>query len=171
MNEQVDKRRTNREGTYDIKQLWQRSHEIIGMALLGHSNEDIAKVLNISRVTVSNTLNSPVGRDKLGDMRSERNENYLEVAKKVDKLTTKALKVYEEIFDSDVVSYELKKKVADTVALEMAGHRAPTEINTKSINLTASAAEIEEFKKRGVLAAKESGMIIDITEESNQITE
>ena len=56
----------------EIKQLWQRSHEIINLSARGFKNNDIAEILNISPETVSNTLNSKLGQLKLSDIRMER---------------------------------------------------------------------------------------------------
>jgi len=44
--------------TYNIQQLWQRTHEIIAMTLLGMKEVEVAKTLNIHPQTVSNTINS-----------------------------------------------------------------------------------------------------------------
>lgn len=159
-----DKRRTERKGMYDIKQLWQRSHEIISMALLGHKQKDIAEVLGVTAATVSNTLNGPLGKEKLDDMREDRDENAKKVARRIDELTDKAMKVYDDIFDSDTASLKLKMDAANTVALELAGHRAPTKIDSRHISTTATLQELEEFKERGRQAQIESGLTITIPE-------
>lgn len=147
--------------THDIKQLWQRSHEIINLAACGMSNVDIAKVLDITPATVSNTLNSELGRKKLSSLRSERDDEAGKMSKEINALVTKAIQVYHEIFDAptDQVNYRLKKETADTVTLDIAGHRAPTKIDSRSVHFTASLEEIEEFKKRGIEAARAAGLL------------
>lgn len=158
----VDNRRTGRENTHDIKQLWQRSHEILGLALQGMKQTEIAKVLNISPVTVSNTLNSTLGKEKLSVMRGERDEHYVKVNEEIKKLTIKALNTYHKLFDTPSVDNELKKEVADTITLDIAGMRAPTKIDNKSLHMHATVEEIEEFKRRGLAAAHESGIVIEV---------
>lgn len=153
----VDNRRTGRESIHDIKQLWQRSHEIIGLALQGMKNTEIAKILGITPQTVSNTLNSTLGREKLSDMREERDEHYVEVSKQVRELTIKALAVYRNLFDSPSVDPELRKKTADTVTLDIAGMRAPTKVDTRTLHAHATIEEINDFKRRGLEAIKEAG--------------
>jgi len=160
-----DKRRSS--PAYDIKRLWQRSHEIIGLALQGMKQTEIAKILNISPVTVSTTLNSELGREKLSKLREDRDQGFVKVTEEVARLSKKALEVYEEIFDNKTVPYSLKKSTSDTVLMELGGHRAPTKIDTRSIHMTATMEEIEEFKRRGVAAARESGMVVDLPEESS----
>lgn len=167
----VDKRRVDQEDrkTYDIKQLWQRNHEIVNLAARGYKQVEIAEILNITPQTVSNTLNSELGQHKLSEIRLERDEEAKKVSEKIRVLTNKALSVYHEIFDdvSGECGLKDKVKVADTVLLELSGLRAPTRIQSQHISTTLTAEELEEFKRRGIAAARESGMIVDV--ESKQV--
>jgi len=161
-----DKRR-NLDGSrkiHDCKMLWQRQHEILGLALGGMSNKDIAAQLGITPVTVSHAVNGELGMKKLSQMRKERDGEFIDVAKKVEELSEKALKIYEEIFDSETISYELKKKTADTVTMDLGGHRAPTVIDSRSVEVTATMDELDEFKRLGHKAAKDAGFLIELPE-------
>ena len=165
----VDLRRAS-EGerkTYDIKQMWQRSHEIVNLAVRGFKGPQIAEILNIHEQTVSNTLNSELGQKKLSEMRSARDEEAKMVSEKIRVLTNKALETYHEIFDNESGEATLKdrKDVADTVLLELSGLRAPTRIQSSNVSMTLSAQEIEEFKRRGARAAAEMGEVIDLNVE------
>lgn len=165
----VDLRRAS-EGerkTYDIKQMWQRSHEIVNLAVRGFKGPQIAEILNIHEQTVSNTLNSELGQKKLSEMRSARDEEAKVVSEKIRVLTNKALETYHEIFDNESGEATLKdrKDVADTVLLELSGLRAPTRIQSSNVSMTLSAQEIEEFKRRGARAAAEMGEVIDLNVE------
>ena len=164
---EVDNRRSNREGVHDIKQLWQRSHEIIGLALQGMKQSEIAKILDIHPVTVSNTLNSSLGREKLSSMREVRDEHYKEINHKVMKLTDKALATYETLLDKSDVDMKLKKETADTITLDIAGMRAPTKVDQRTLHAHATVEELDEFKRRGMAAARESGMIVDVKSEGD----
>jgi len=162
-----DNRRTydrSERKVYEIKALWQRQHEIINLALTGMSNKDIAKILNISTVSVSSALNSELGMKKLSALREKRDESAFSVSEEIKKLTIKALSVYKDIFDAppDQASLKLKMEAANTVCLDLAGHRAPTKIDTRSVSFSASLEEIEEFKRRGIEAAKAAGLLVDI---------
>lgn len=150
--------------TYDIKSLWQRNHEIINLAARGFKQIAIADILGINPQTVSNTLNSELGQHKLSDIRYSRDEEAKKVSEKIRVLTNKALNVYHEIFDdaSGEVSLRDKKDTADTIVLELSGLRAPTRIQSQSVHTVLSSAELDEFKRRGVQAARDSGMIVDI---------
>jgi predicted transcriptional regulator len=150
--------------TYNIKALWQRSHEIINLAAQGYKNTDIAEIIGVTPACVSLTLNSELGQKKLSDIRQDRDADARKTSEKIRVLTAKAILTYHEIFDNEDGQATLRdrKDVADTVLLELSGLRVPTKIHSSSVSTVLSAAEIEEFKNRGLKAAKESGMVIDV---------
>jgi predicted transcriptional regulator len=155
--------------TYNIKSLWQRSHEIINLAARGFKSVDIAKILGITPACVSLTLNSDLGQKKLSDLRGARDEETRITTESIRVLTEKALATYNEIFDNESGEASLKdrKEVASTVLLELSGLRAPTRVQTSSVSTILTAEEIENFKNRGLKAAKEAGEVIDISQEPN----
>jgi len=175
-----DKRRErdNEDGTrkFDIKQLWQRSREIINLALLGHKQVEIAEMLDIHPQTVSNTLNSSLGMQATSDKRKERDGEFEKLQDKVMELTKKSLDVYERILSADQkaesenfdpdVSLKMQKDTADTVALELAGMKAPTRIDTRSVHMSLKAEEIDEFKRRGIEAAVAAGKVVEVEDGS-----
>ena len=148
--------------TYEIKSLWQRSHEIINLAARGFKGTDIAEILGVTPACVSQTLNSELGQHKLSEIRFSRDEDAKKTAEKIRVLTAKALQTYHEIFDdaSGECSLKDKKSVADTVVLELSGLRAPTKI--QSLNVSLTKEELDAFKKRGREAAGQVGMVIDV---------
>lgn len=162
----VDHRRTDRSGTHDIKQLWSRNHEILNLDSTGMSQVDIAKHLGITPATVSNTLNSSLGRKKKSDIRKTKDERYEEINKEVLSLTEKALKVYDDIFGSDNASLDLQLKAANTITLDIAGMRAPTKIDS-SFTSDITRKETKEFIIRGQAAAKASGFLVEVPNEGN----
>ena len=153
--------------SYDIKQLWQRNHEILNLVAQGFSHVDVAEILGVTPACVSQTVNSELGQRKLSDLRLGRDEEAKKNLEKIRVLTAKALKVYHEIFDNEDGQATLRdrKDVADTVVLELSGLRAPTKIQTSSISTILTADEIKEFKERGRKAATQEGVIINITPE------
>lgn len=156
--------------TYNIKQLWQRTHEIINLTLLGMKEVEVAKALNITPATVSNTINSELGQKKLSMMRKERDKEFTNVAEEVTKLFPLAMQIYEEILLGEEKS-KLQKEAADTVLMDIGGHRAPTKIQGEHVHAYLGKEEIEEFKKRGIAAAKASGMLVEEIEEIEEIKE
>jgi len=158
---EIDKRRAaeGERKTYDIKGLWQRSHEIINLAARGFKNTEIAEIVGCTPATVSSTINSELGERKLSDIRESRDDEARKVTEKIRVLTKRAIQTYHEIFDDESGESTMKdrKAVADTVLLELSGLRSPT----KHISTTLSAEEIEAFKLRGKQAIEQEE-IIDI---------
>jgi len=161
-----DKRRLDegQERQFEVKQLWQRSHEIVNLSARGYKNVDIAQILNISPVTVSNTLNGKLGQHKLSEIRQERDEETKKTVEKIRVLTDKALNVYHETFDNESGNATLKDRiaVANTITLELSGLRVPTKVQSHSIHTALTKDEIEGFKKRGMSAADSAGIVIDV---------
>ena len=163
-----DKRRkpAGERKTYDIQQLWQSNHEIVNLAVRGFKGTEIAKILNIDQQTVSNTLNSELGKLKLSDLRLERDEETKVISEKIKSLTDKALNVYHKIFDDSSGELGLKDKgnFATSFLNEMSGLRAPTRIQSQSVHTTLTSEELIEIKERGIEAARASGLIVEVTE-------
>lgn len=152
-----DLRRTDRSGTYEAKALWQVHHEIIALALTGMKSVDIAEQLDVTPATVSNCLNSRLARAKLSRMRKSRDEEFIDVQHEVRRLAEKAIATYEEIFDDETAGYKLKKEVADTVLMDLGGHRAPTKIDQRSLHAHLTKQEIEDLVRRGDKVSKDLG--------------
>jgi DNA-binding CsgD family transcriptional regulator len=125
------RRKTDGRKSFDLQQLWQGNHEILNLKLLGYSNRQIAEAQGCTEATVSNTVNSSIGKEKLNAMRAARDEGTLDVMKEVEERVPEALNVYDEIIVSDKASLALKKRVADTILLDICGHRAPKRIEGK----------------------------------------
>jgi len=136
------------------------------LSVRGYKNTDIADILNISISTVSDTLNSELGEKKLSDMRFSRDEEARKVAEKIRVLTDKALAVYHEFFDDESGEIGLKDKRdgAKDFLNDMSGLRAATKIQSLSASVQLTKQELEDFKQRGIQAAKDSGMIVEVEE-------
>jgi len=175
---EIDKRRRE-EGAeprrFEIKQLWQRSHEIINLSARGYKNVEIAQILNITPATVSTTLNGELGQHKLSEIRQARDNETKKVVERVRVLTDKALNVYHDIFDNEDGQATLKdrKSVADTVVLELSGLRVPAKTQSQSVHTILTKDELEGFKVRGIQAAQGSDIHIEVNEvnEVNEIEE
>lgn len=152
----------NKRKTYDSKQMWQRHHEVVNLSLRGLKNVEIAEVLRIHPQTVTNILNGTLGMKKMSELRKMEDGEAQVVADKIKTLTERALSVYHDILDDDVGDPDLKKKTADTVVLELSGLRVPTKVQSQHVSTVLTKDELEEFKERGIKAARASGLIVDV---------
>jgi predicted transcriptional regulator len=147
---------------YDIKQMWQRHHEIVNLAAQGFKQVDIAQLLRIDPQTVSNTLNSELGKEKLSQLREVRDGDAKLRLEQVRVLTDKAMATYYEILENERGDATLRdrKDVADTVVLELSGMRVPTKVQSASVVLSGN--DLKDFRERGLAAMRESGIIVDV---------
>lgn len=152
--------------THNIKQLWQRTHEILRLAVLGMKGPEIAKILGITPQTVSNTLNSDLGMQKLSELRKQRDEETIDVVSEIHKLLPKAIKAYENILDNDQASLALKKETADTLVMDISGHRAPTKVQGQFAHAYIDSPAIKALVERGKAAALSMGKLVEIPDEN-----
>jgi len=156
-----DKRRVkdDKRKTYQIKQLWNLSNEILRLSVLGLKGKRIAEYLGCTPETVSNTINSDLGKAKLLTMRGARDAETIDVATEIKKMVPKALDTYEEILkaDDERISFSLRKVTADKV-VELGGYEPPKKHLVGHFDID----EIEALKVRGKELAKVNGAIIDL---------
>lgn len=150
------------ERQYAIETMWNVHHEIVRLAVMGFKQVDIANQLNISEVTVSYTLNSPIVKRKLDCMHAARDLQAIDVAKQIQALAPKAIEAMEVLLESDVASVKLRAAVD---ILDRAGHGAVK----KEMSLVGHLGkeDIEEIKAR----ARATGLCrpaIDITQETKE---
>lgn len=154
---------------YEIKRLWSRSHEIVQLDSMGYRGSEIANMLNIHPQTVSNTLNSQLGRELQSEVRKTRDERYEDLRDEVLELTEKSLGIYKAILENEsVYGAKMLKETADTVVLNLSGLKAPTVVDSRHLHAHATLEEVEEFKRRGIEAAKASGKIVVIEESKDE---
>ncbi len=139
---------------YQIEQMWQVHHEICRLALIGMKQIDIATHLGVSPVTVSYTLRSPIVKRQLEQMAAVRDIDAIDVAVEIKNLAPKAVRVLEDLLDSELPG--IKYKAASDV-LDRAGHAAVKTLRTENIHAHFTSDEIADIKKR----AKEVGLLTD----------
>ena len=154
--------------TYDIKQLWERHHEIMNLHSLGYKGTEIAKILCIEPQTVSNTINSSLGKIKEAELREIRNGNNRIRLEQINILTDKALAKYYEVLESDHATLKEQIEVADTVVKELSGLRQPLRVDARSASVTLTGEDLERLKARGFAVMKEAGLIAAEEEAVNE---
>lgn len=169
----ADRRRVdrNKRTTHDLAFLRERHEEIINLHVLGMKDTDIATHLGLHLNTVNNAVNSTLGREKTALMRGARDAETIDVAKKMQEIIPKALKVYDDILSAEKgqgVPLSLQKSVADSVLKDFSGLAVPKKVVAISARLTPEL--IEEIKANGKNAARECGLVVDtVAEEIKEV--
>jgi transcriptional regulator len=157
-----DRRFRELRGGTDIKQLWDHHHEILRLIVLGHTNVHIAEMLGCTPQNVSDTRNSPLGREFIERGRAARDAEMANIAARISAHIPKALKLLEDIIDGNYegASLSLRAKYA-SMHLGRGGFGEITK--TATMNAHLSADEIGAIKNRAIEAARSAGMIVDTT--------
>lgn len=158
----MDRRRERRNGAsrqYNIKELWDKHREIARQLVLGGTNVSIAETLNITPQTVSNVRNSPLGQAELQRLHAGRDDEVVNIAKRIDEFAPIALELLEDIMTGRQpgASVALRAKVASG-HLARAGYGEVHKVHALHGYVTKN--DLEEIKARAVGALHES--VIDV---------
>jgi predicted transcriptional regulator len=147
---------------YQVEQMWELHHEVCRLALIGMKQVDIATHLGVSPVMVSYTLRSPIVQRQLNQLKAVRDIDAIDVAKEIQALAPRAVRVLDELMDSELPNIKLK---AATDILDRAGHAAVRTLRTENIHAHFTADEISDIKKR----AREVGLLTDAMYEEEEV--
>jgi hypothetical protein len=132
---------------YQIQQIWEIHHEIMRRLLLGIDSKDIAQDLGVTEVMVSYTKNSHLVQQQLSIMQGARDAETIDAAVEIKKLVPKALRVMEEILDSEGQAHLKLRAASDVLDREL-----PRKIRTENIHAFLTSEQIEEIKSRARMA-------------------
>jgi hypothetical protein len=108
-------------------------------------------------------------------MRQARDQRSMDIMQEIDEvLLPKAVSIYNRILSDNnpesLGKEKLQKETADTIVMDIRGHRAPSKFQGEVAHAHASLKDLEEIKRRGIAAAKASGMCVDF-DESAEVAE
>src|SRR3989304_8326325 len=83
--------RRSEERVYEIKELKNMHLEVLRLAVMGVSNRDISKIINITPEMVSTILNSQVAKRQLEVMHGNRGADALSIREQISNLAPLAL--------------------------------------------------------------------------------
>lgn len=138
---------------YAIQTMWDTHREILRLAVTGMKQVDIASTLEITPVMVSYTLNSPIAKREMENLRSARDLDAVDVAKRIQEIAPIALQTLEDLLCQGTESTKFRTA---TDLLDRAGHAAVHTLRTESLSVHLTKADIDEIKDR----AKEIGLCV-----------
>ncbi len=146
-------RNAGTERKYAIQTMWDVHREIVRLAVIGMKSVDIADTLSITPAMVSYTINSPIAKREIANLRAARDLDAVDVAKRIQQIAPTALETLEELLCESNDAIKLK---AATDILDRAGHAAVKTLRTESVSLHLTKDDIEDIKNR----AKEIGLCV-----------
>jgi len=150
----------------NIKALWPIHKEILRLALQGMKPKDIASYLGIRVTTVSYTINSDLGRARLNELQSARDDSAVTISKRITDLLPASIEVLKNTLynndDDDVdVPIHLRLRAAQMV-MDRTGY-GPQSKSSVDIKHThgLSKETIKELKRRAIESGIRTGNIIE----------
>lgn len=159
-----DRRRNLSGRRYQPKQLNERHHEILRLAMLGYSNTEIAARLSCTPATVSIVRNSGLGRQQTSLLRAEADHSALETAKRIRELAPDALEAVREIMMNEDMPANVRLSAAKDV-LDRAGFAATKQVKVSSTNVHLTGDDLDSLKTIALERAQMNGLVIDVSPE------
>jgi len=132
---------------YSIQHLWSIHHEILRRTFLGQKAPVVARVLGITSQTVSNTINSDLGRQILARMHDKGEDSVVDVQQRIIEHAPEALDVIVDSMKDHNEDSKLRTALAKDI-LDRAGLGAPRKIEGKVVHALFETGDIEEMKRR-----------------------
>ena len=133
---------------YDIKRLWGQQKEILRLVASGlYKNKDIADIVGVTPQTVSNIINSALGKQTLEILNGAADSEMVDLMVKIRALAPIALTVQEDILLDEDTPKRLKTDIANKV-LDRAGYAPISKNMNLNLNAGLKREDIEAIKKR-----------------------
>lgn len=145
---------------YSLQHMTQRHHEVVRLALLGRSNNEIAAKLGFTPSSVSLILNNRMVKDKLDFLRAQKDAASVDVMSAIRELAPKCIEVLESVMDNEGNPAAARVSAAKDV-LDRAGFAAPKVIQTQGVITHLTLDELNEIKQRAMAYGIEAGVVID----------
>jgi len=152
---------------YNISNIWSVHREILRRHFVGQKAAEIAKDLSISKQTVSNTINSPLGKEILEALHQGADRSSEDIQARIKELAPEALDVVEGILTNEGEPSKLRSGLALKV-LGLAGYVEPQKIQAQvgvglisqddisRMKASVQDAQFEEVSPETALARREA---------------
>lgn len=147
--------------SYQISKMWDVHHEIVRLASCGAKQVDIAAILNVTPEMVSYTLNSSIVKRQLELLRSARDVESMDVAKRIQEIALVAVEKMATLVEQDenrAVQLSASKDI-----LDRAGHGAVKKMQLDGRLMHFTPDDLEQIKARAQELARENKMLDENT--------
>ena len=147
----------------ELKRLRGRNHRVVTLHCQGMSNNEVAKILKIHHVTVSQIINSPISQERIKSIQAEVDQNTADHAHELAALRGPAIGILADVLKDNMIEADLslRVKVAESV-LDRTGLSKSTKVETKTYS--SERGGLEEILKTAIsLGMVENPEVIDVT--------
>lgn len=87
-------------GRHQLQRLQAKHQEVLRLAVIGHLPAEISEMTGMDRSTVDRITQSELGKKVLARMSGERDEDFIDIRKKLESLLPACVEAYEEVLSS-----------------------------------------------------------------------
>jgi len=133
---------------YQIQKLQDNHREILRLAAIGHKPGEIAQMMGMTQLMISNVLGSELGKAHLNELHETRDDIFLKTAKELEDLLPKATAVFHEILSKEVATNPMQRhRVAESL-LDRVGFGKHTKVEQTSTNTSLDLTELARIREK-----------------------
>lgn len=132
---------------HQIQNIQDKTREIARYAMIGASNESIAKKLGMCRQQISAIRNSSIFRRYMDELHAMRDQAFIDNTRELEQLIPQAIDSYREVLEKKAGNDALRVKVAGEV-LDRSGISEVRRSVVQRANIHLSMDDIAEIRRR-----------------------
>lgn len=145
------------ERKYQVQHLWERHHKMLRLTLLGWLPRDIATEVGCTVNTVTNCVNSALGKRILSEMQAVVDERTVDVATKLQEMSIKAAAKLEELLEDEDTPRSLQARIAMD-NLDRTGHARQINVKGQFLHGVVTPDMLEQIKRDAYSQATEGSL-------------
>lgn len=147
---------------YKVHTLREIHHEICRLAVTGMKPSVIASELGVGKAVVEYTLQSPLGRYKVTELRTQRDKEASSIAERITAVAGRAMDYLEKVVDGEEAAHVgLRVKVAGDF-LDRAGHAKVSRNMNLNINTGLDEKELSALHEHAIRVGIDNGTIVPL---------
>jgi hypothetical protein len=147
-----------------LKELSDNHRNMLRLMFNGASNSEVAEETGFTKEMVSLVRRSDVAQERLSEMHAVADEDAISVQQRITALVPAAIAIYRETIEQEGGDIKDKLRAADAIC-DRGGlpKQSATTITGAVAHTHASTSEIMALKQQAIQAAREMGLLVDVT--------
>ncbi|MFA5937538.1 MAG: hypothetical protein WC822_06710 [Candidatus Paceibacterota bacterium] len=151
-----------------IKELSDNHRQMLRLIFNGASNEEVAEETGFTKEMVSLVRRSDIAQERLSEMHTVADTEAIDVQRRIAQLVPVAIEVYRQVVEDPTSTKTEQLRAADAIC-DRGGlpKQSATTITGAVAHTHASTSEIVSLKRQAIEAAREMGLLVDVTPTSS----
>jgi len=145
---------------FTVAEMSARHHEIARLLVLGKKNVEVAKILGVSPMMVSNVRNSPQVIEQMSFLSAKKDAAVVEISEQIAEALPKCVKFLADSIEDENVSDHLRSRNAFGL-LASGGYGPSKNVNIKGVHAILSADDIRDIRNQAAEIGIASGIVLE----------